>query len=314
MQKQRIILIVGAILAFAVAFLVKVYLDQQRQILQEEASRELAKKQQNQSTALVATQDIPKGALIKPEMLETKIFPLEYIVPQAVTSLDRIAGMIAVAPISKDEQITLSKLAYPRQAGSLAEATPVGKRAITISVDNIASLGGMIKPGDYVDLIAMISVPAQTADGKQVSQIASIPLSQNVLVLAVGQQTGAPPSKGGETSRYAVEEQESRQQKNELPSLITVALSPQEANFVAFVQEQAKIRLLLRSPADSQTQPFTLTNWDALFQYLMPPKKEAGKQEQKTELPKPKVEPKPKPIEYVEIYRGLKREKVPLSE
>jgi beta-lactamase regulating signal transducer with metallopeptidase domain len=47
MQKQRIILIIGVFLAFVVAFLIKVYLDQQRQVIQEEASREVAKKQEN---------------------------------------------------------------------------------------------------------------------------------------------------------------------------------------------------------------------------------------------------------------------------
>jgi len=318
MQKQRIILIIGVFLAFVVAFLIKVYLDQQRQVIQEEASREVAKKQENQSAVLVAKQDIPKGKVITPEILETKIFPSEYIAPQAITSLDRIAGMMAVAPILKDEQITLSKLAYPQQAGGLAEATPVGKRAITISVDNMSALAGMLKSGDYVDLIVMIPVPVQTPEGKQVTQIASFPLSQNVLILAVGQQTVAV-RRGEEASRYEKEDQTSRLQKGEIPSLITVALSPQEANLVAFVQEQAKIRLLLRSPADSQTQPLTPTSWEALFQYLMP-KKEVAKQEP-TPTPTPTPTPEPlkpkverKPIGYVEIYRGLKREKVPISE
>ncbi len=297
MQRQRIILIIGAVLAIAAAFLIKVYLDQQRQFLQEQARKEAAKRQQNQVAVLVAKQDIPRGAVIQPELLEAKIFPTDYIAPQAVTSLDRIAGMVVVAPIEKDEQITLSKLALSRQTGTLAEATPVGKRAITITVDNMAALGGMLKPGDYVDLVAMIPVPVQTPEGKQVTQIASVPLSQNVLVLAVGQEIGTAPTAAG---RYS---QEGAQRKGEISPLVTLALSPQEASLVSFVQEQAKIRLLLRSPADSQTQPLAPGNWDTVFQYFVP----AAKQEAK-----PKVEEKP--TQYVEIYRGLKREKIPISE
>lgn len=302
MQKQRIILIVvGVVIASVTMYLIKVYLDQQRQIYQEEAAREAAKKQENQIAVLVAKQDIPKGTVIKPEILETKIFPRAYVVPQAVSSLDRIAGMIAIVSIPKDEQITLSKLAYARQAGGLAEATPVGKRAITINVDNIASVAGMIKPGDYVDLIATLPVPALTAEGKQITQLASVPLFQNVLVLAVGQEMGlvSPEAEG----RY-IKGAEGRELKREIPSLITLALNPQEANIVAFVQEQqGRFRLVLRSPADSQMQPLKPVTWEALFQYLMPPK----------EAPKPELKVEIEPTGYVEIYRGLKREKVPFS-
>jgi len=293
MQKQRIILIAGVVLALAAVFLVKVYLDQQRKVFQEEASRQAANVQANQTAVLVAKQDIPKGTAIGPEMLESKIFPREYVAPQALTSLDRIAGMISVAQIAKDEQITLSKLAYPRQAGGLAEATPVGKRAITINVDNISALAGMIKPGDYVDLIATLPVPVQLAEGKQVTQVASVPLFQNVLVLAVGQQTGVAAE-----SRYKAE----AGQQTPASSLITLALNPQEANLVSFVQEQGKFRLVLRSPADSQTQPLRPISWEALFQFLVP--QETAKQQPEQEI---------KPTGYVEIYRGLKKERVPLS-
>lgn len=295
MQKQRIILIiVGVVLALTAVFLIKVYMDKQRQIAIEEAERQAAKKQENQISVLVAKQDIPKAALIKPEMLETKIFPREYVAPQAVTSLDRISGMIVVAPITAGEQITLSKLSQSRQTSSLAEATPVGKRAITINVDNLASVAGMIKPGDYVDLIASVPIPMQTPDGKQVAQAATIPLFQNVLVLAVGQEISVVSPAGG---RYTEKDEERRQSS----SLITLALSPQEANLLAFVQEQGKFRLTLRSPADSQLQPLKPMSWEALFQYLMP--KETAKPEAKAEAP----------VEYIEIYRGLKKEKMPLS-
>ena len=301
MQKQRIILIAGVVLGLVAIYLVNVYLAQQRQVYQEEIRRAAANAQAveaNQVGVLVAKQDIPKGIAIGPEMLETKNFPREYVAPQAVTSLDRITGMVTVTQIPQGEQITLSKLAYPRQVGGLAEVTPVGKRAITINVDNLASLAGMIKPGNYVDLTAMLPVPVQIAEGKQATQIASVPLFQNVLVLAVGQEIGSVRATGAE-GRYA--KGEGGQQRQEASSLITLALSPEEANLVSFVQEQGKFRLVLRSPADSQMQPLRPITWDALFQYLVP--QETARQTQ-GEI---------KPTGYVEIYRGAKKERVPLS-
>lgn len=292
-RQQQIILSSGIVLAVIAVFMVNAYINQQRQNIQEQAKKALVNIQANQTAVLVAKKEIPRGTAIDAEMLETAIIPNQYIQPQTVTSLDRISGMVTIAPITKGEQISLTKLSSSRLTGGLAEATPVGKRAITISVDNIASLAGMIKPGDYVDVIAMVAVPVQTPEGKVASQVAVMPLFQNVMVLAVGQETGVSIQP---EARYKKEE------KKEASPLITLALNPQEANLIAFVQEQGKIRLVLRSPADSQIEPIQLANWDTLFQYVMP--KEAHPELKKGEL---------EAAEYVEVYRGLNKEKMPLS-
>jgi pilus assembly protein CpaB len=320
-QKQRIILIMGIVLAVVVVFLIKFYLDQQRRVVEDEAARKVARIQENQTTVLVAKQDVPKGAPLSPDLFEPKIVPKEYVVPQAVTSADRVSGMVTVAPIAKGEQIALTKLIFPRETqtgggggGGLAEVTPVGKRAITINVDNMASVGGMIRPGDYVDILALIPVPSVSPAGKEISQLATVPMFQNVLVLAVGQQIStpvAPVSSEEPSGRYSQQQPrpQAPAQQLQASSLVTLALIPQEANLAAFVQEQGKFRLILRSPIDSQLQPIKPISWDALFQYLMPkePVTPAVKQ---AEAAKPETT---EPEAYVEIYRGLKREKIPLS-
>jgi pilus assembly protein CpaB len=299
LQKQKIIFIIGIFLALIAVSMVKVYIDQQRRFIGEQAKRRFTEIQANQTAVLVARVDIPKGTVVDPEMVETTIFPNQYVVPQAVTSLDRIAGMITVADIGKGEQISLSKLAQSRQAaGNLAGATPVGKRAVTISVDNIASLAGMIKPGDSVDVIAMVPIPVQTADGKESSQLATLPLFQNVLVIAVGQNIGLPVQQQL-VSRYKKEETQT-----ETSPLLTLALTAQEANLISFVQEQGKFRLVLRSPADSQIEQVQPASWDTLFQYIMPKQAAEGQEEQKQVIKQPRT---------VEIYRGLEKEVVPLN-
>jgi pilus assembly protein CpaB len=294
-DKQKLILISGIILGIMAIVMTKMYLDQQEQALKEKAKAAIASMQSNQTAVLVAKQDIPQGAVIDAEMFETSIVPNKFVQPQAVTSLDRIAGMVTVAPISKGEQISLSKLTRDRKVvgGDLAGITPAGKRAISIIADNMASLSGMVKPGDYVDVLATIPIPTQGQDGHVATQPAVIPLFQNVLVLAVGQNTGTANLAAG--SRYA----------EAAPSgggndLITLALGPQEANLIAFVQEQGKIRLVMRSPADANIEPIAPASWDSLFQYIMPPQKDA---------PAPVVDTN----EYIEVLRGLSKEKVPLS-
>lgn len=295
MQKQRIILIVGIVLAIVAVFMVKAYLDEQRRIMVVNTKKTIETIQANQSSVLVAKQDIARGAVISPDSLEVAIVPNKFVQPQAVTSLDRIAGMMTTVPISKGEQISLSKLTFPKHAGALADVTPIGKRAISVTVDNIAALAGLLKAGDYVDVIAMVPIPVQTAEGKQSAQVAVVPLFQNVLVLAVGRDLGAPK----EERRYKQEE------ARETNPAITLALTPQESSLIAFVQEQGKIRLVLRSPSDSQIEPVQPASWDTLFQYIMPKRQEPPKEEQKVEQPVPPG--------YVEVYRGLNKEKMPMS-
>jgi pilus assembly protein CpaB len=300
-EKQKLILISGVVLGVVAILMTKMYLDQQRQEADAQAKRSLVKMQTNQTVVLVAKQDIPSGSVIESHMIDSSIVPNQFIQPQAVTSIDRVLGMISLAPISKGEQISLSKLSKARKEGggsSLAGNTPAGKRAISISVDSIASVSGMVRPGDYVDVIATLQVPMQGPDGQISSQVAVVPLFQNVLVLAVGQNTG---SVGKTESRYEEKEGSS-------VGLITLALGPQETNLIAFVQEQGKMRLTLRSPADANVEPVVPASWDTLFQYIMPQQKKIEKAAEAKEAPVVDAT-----TEYVEVFRGLNKEKVSLS-
>jgi len=293
-EKQKLILIGGIVLGIGAIVMVKLYLDQQQRDLAERAKAAIASMQSNQTAVLVAKQDIPQGAVIETEMLDTSIVPNKFVQPQAVTSLDRIAGMVTVAPISKGEQISLSKLTNEKKSGGgdLAGVTPSGKRAITIVADNVASLSGMVKPGDYVDVLAIIAIPTQGQNGQVINQTTVIPLFQNILVLAVGQDTGGVAST---TGRYS----EAAPSSSGGNDLITLALGSQEANLVAFVQEQGKMRLVMRSPADAKIEPTTSANWESLFQYITPQKEAA----------QPMVDTN----EYIEVFRGLSKERIPLS-
>ena len=263
--KPKLMIIVGVVLILMATFLAYNWLADQRRMDEERAARAFKKMQSSQVTVLVAKEDIPKGSVISAGVIGTQIVPENYIQPQAVTSFDRIADMVTTADISKGEQISLTKLVSAKQAGggALSGLTPAGKRAVTILVDNISSVAGMLKPGDYVDVMAALQVPVQVAEGKQEGQLGILPLFQNVLVLAVGQNSSTVSSQG---SRYQKKEDDSSsaQQQNQM---ITLALAPQEASLIAFVQEQGKIRLTLRSPADAKVEQVQPATWETLFKY-----------------------------------------------
>lgn len=304
MKKRIILIIASVVLATFAMLLIKVYLDRQTQIIESETKQELSQRQEQEAAVLVANTDIAKGATIAAEVLAIQTMGRDSVQPQAVGAPERVIGMITLIPISRGEQITLNKLVSAKEAtaagSSLAMLTPVGKRAITIQVDNIASLLGMIKAGDYVDVVVAIPIPMQTQDKVMSQQPAVIPLFQNVLVLAVGREIGSG-------AQYREERYQQQASPDATPPM-TLALSPSEANLLAFVQEQGRVRLVLRSPADANIEPVTPASWDTVFQYMMMNVPQAQNPEDgKTSSPTAGGRE-------IEIYRGLRKESLTLSQ
>lgn len=294
-MKNKIPLIIAVVCGLVAVLLVNNYLKgREEELAQQMQTQRRRAAQEDLVRVLTAKTDLVQGKAIEERDLKEEAIPKEYLQPRAATSMERVVGKITLAPISKGEQILLSKLALPGEAGSLATKTPPGKRAITVPVDNIAGLGGLLKPGDYVDVLGKIPTPVTGPDGKQQMQLTSMPLFQNVLVLAVGSDVG-----GGSTQA----------KERQGASTVTLALIPQEAGLIAFVQEQGKIQLVLRSPMDTQVQQIQPATWESLFAYLFP---DMVKQAQ-LQAAQARQQQKPKEPAKVEIYRGLNKEEIILS-
>src|SRR3989339_1073309 len=297
--------IVAGAFALAAAILSWVMLSQERVRLANQAKQNLAAFQENTVDIVLAKVDIPSGKLISENMLYTQRVDKNSLPAEAATSVARVVDRISTVSIKEKYMIPVDKLVWPTtKETTLAAKTPIGKRAMTISVDNISSLLGMIKPGDYVDVIGIILLRVEV-DGKQAAEPATVPLFQNVLILSVGTELGAGSEKESASRRKASE----FTPKESAAPLITLSLSPEEANILAFVKEQGKIQLILRSPGDAQTRPVQPTSWATVLKYLFPQidleamEKGSGKKEEvKKDIPQ------------VEIVRGFKKEVVPLSQ
>lgn len=148
---------------------------------------------------------------------------------------------------ARQESVQVKK---PRKP-SLALKTPVGKRAVTVMIDSLAAVGGLLNPGDFVDVIAQLSVPAQDVDKKTVTAM----IFQGLQVLAVNTNEDDPG---------AYDEQQSA---NVLK--ITFAVDPQEAGLLAFADKNGKLELALRSPDDSEHQSVKASTWKTLADYVL---------------------------------------------
>ena len=280
--KKFLPLAVAAIAGLVAIFLINAYVSQRT----EEAKKIEAQRQASIVTVVVATRDIAAGATLNASMLKEEKMYKNVAQRGSANSIDRVADRITMAPIAKGEQVLLNKITISGEESSLAMKIPKGKRAITLSIDNISSVGGMLRPGDHVDIMGVVPIPEKSSEGKSTVQATTMPLFQNVLVLAVGQDF---TTEGGKNTG------------NTSPA-ITFALTPEEANLVTFVQEQmGRLRLILRSPEDASVQPATMASWDTLLRTVMP-----------QAFQKPVEQPK-KAVKSVEIYRGLQKEVRPIE-
>lgn len=271
-MNRRLGVIVAVVLGGLAVILTNVYLQQK------------AKKMRFEEAAiLVAAQEISKGALVEYDMVAFKTMPVPFIQPGALTAKEAAVGKTALATIMPGEQILSTKLAAPGSGLTLAGKTPPGKRAITIDLENVSAVGGMVHPGDHVDILGVFANPPVT-----------LTLFQDILILAVGQEMVA----AGEGARQKALPGVSPRAKDS----ITLALSPQEAQIISVAIGQGKISLTLRPrmevgrtmpPIDLSNLPAVITFQTLLQLYMRTPTEE--------------VQPQ------VEIIRGLKKEITPVS-
>jgi pilus assembly protein CpaB len=141
---------------------------------------------------LKAKRDIKEQESINETLLELSLIPKKFVEPAAVyfekreedketaRSLRGLVGTVAMVPVKKGEQITYNKITEPSIRTGLSPQVAPGKRAVAISVSETSGVGKLVKPGDRVDLIAIIDM----GGGKE-NRIAKTFL-QDVVVLAVG--------------------------------------------------------------------------------------------------------------------------------
>jgi pilus assembly protein CpaB len=134
---------------------------------------------------------------------------------------------------------------------SLALKTPVGKRAVTVKIDSLAAVGGLINAGDFVDVIAELNVPFQDPDRKTVTAM----IFQGLQVLAINTNEDDPGAYDEQQAAFSLK--------------ITFAVDPQEAGLLAFADKNGRLELALRSPDDSEHQTVKADTWKTLADYIL---------------------------------------------
>jgi pilus assembly protein CpaB len=264
--------------------------------LQRKAKVEKPEAFQTQSVA-VAAADLSWGTILSNDMIRVTPF-LKSSLPEGYFSDPAsLVGRVLTSPVKANEPIFETKLAPTSvKIGGVAAVITQKKRAVAIRVDKTIGVSGFIHPGNRVDvLVTLHREGAQTAMTKTILE--------NILVLAVGPEMEI---KG----------------KGEKPSdvdVITIEVTPEEAEKLALAATEGKILLTLRNFSDSEdvmTKGMTIPA--LLASYSGPVVKEAkdvtGKEGSKKLVPKKEIKPQPaldkKPPFVVELIKGTKASEV----
>jgi len=182
-----------------------------------------------QRAVLVATQEIPARSRITAAMLSKQTRPSTGVDPDAIADPGQAVGSLALITIPAGGQITSSKIGT-----NVAFALPVrlqpGMRAVTIPVDRVKDVAGLVQPGDRVDVIA---IPPSRNTGPPPK---AVTIFRAVRVLAVGNALENPSATPSPQEEQA--------------ATVTLEVSPGQANLLAWADSNATLRLALRSPRE----------------------------------------------------------------
>lgn len=184
---------------------------------------------QNKVPVVVAKVDIPPKTKITADMVRQIQVPSDYVQSQAMRDINMVVGITSREFIANSEQITERQLVLGDKPAGFSGLIPADKRAVTIAVNDISGVAGMIKPGDYVDVVA-------TFDSNTVGDHVSKIMLQNILVLAVNRTT--------ETG--TAEETKDQKTSAKTASTVTLAVTPAEATELTLTENKGKVHLALR--------------------------------------------------------------------
>ncbi|MFN2448181.1 MAG: Flp pilus assembly protein CpaB [Candidatus Baltobacteraceae bacterium] len=232
MTTRRTTLIVALVLALGTGWLTLSYLSN-------------LQRQTNANTApirvIVAGQEIPARVPITEAMLGAVSRPANAVDPNTITDPRQVVGSLSLITIPAGASLTGAMIGHPSDVGLTVRLKP-GLRAVSISIDKVKGISGLVQPGDFVDVIAQ--APKSGAAPPPAATIL-----RGVRVLSIGddlESSSATPSP-----------------QEQLATTVTLEVTPKQANLLVMADLNTSLRLALRSPKEPlNSQPTEVLHFD----------------------------------------------------
>ena len=196
---------------------------------------------------LVASKDLAVGSRITNDDLKFVRIPASAIPANAVRQKADVLERGVVQQISAGEFILPIKLAADKAGSGLPSLIPPGMRAVSVRVNEVVSVAGFVVPGPRVDVL-LTGNPSGGGEQQTTTVL------ENVAVLAADKRLER--NSAGDPENSAV---------------ITLLVSPDDAQKLTLASSQGKIQLSLRNPLDTKAQDLALVGSNALYRGVPAP-------------------------------------------
>lgn len=213
---------------------------------------------------VVASQNIAPGTRITEGMVTLRPISADAVLEGAFREVDTVVGQVTRVPLVAGEQVIPSKVTETGAAITdvenppLAYVVPEGMRGVAIKVDSSIAASGLVRPGDYVDVILTVKLEGgsgttegEASSGRVRNQLA-VTVLQNAQVLSIDQDV-ALTSLDSEGSPAPEEE---GADANPEAATVTLAVSPTHGEVLTVAEAcgqnfGGRLALALRGFGDS---------------------------------------------------------------
>lgn len=213
-------------------------------LLEHRLEARLTPAEQQMVQVVVASIDLPIGSKVDSSTMSVRKIPAEYVNSDVITPdlFDSIDGAVLIKPLSHGKMLSQEyiNLNIPKD---FSDTIQIGHRAITIQVDEINSISGLIRPGNFIDLYARLqggSIPAlESSDSGEVV----IPVLEDVFVLATDRHSARP----NEDEFINMNPADHRRTYDTL----TLEVTPKEAALISLAESRGSLIASLRNAKDT---------------------------------------------------------------
>jgi pilus assembly protein CpaB len=178
---------------------------------------------------VVAARELAMGQLITKDDVKLVAWPASSPVPQGFTDIESVLNRGLIDGVVANEPLTEGKLAPLEAGGGLPPTITEGMRALSVKVNEVIGVAGYVVPGTRVDVLVTLSNRSGQSDS-----MTRVVVS-DVEVLTAGTRMDQAKARDGQA----------------IPaSVVTLLVTPEDAEKIALASTEGSIMLTLRNPLD----------------------------------------------------------------
>jgi len=180
------------------------------------------------TTIVLSARSLPVGAVVTERDVKLVGWPAEALPSGYIRSVKDAVGRGVITPVAENEPLLEAKVSTKDAGGGLPIIIRDGMRAMSVRVDEVIGVAGFVLPGTRVDVMLTLDRSASRP------QATTKTLLQNVQILAAGQSVTRD-----------------KEGKPQTVTVITLLVSPDDAELLALAAKEGRLQLALRNTLDT---------------------------------------------------------------